>query len=277
MTLYRVQAPSAVLPCIKKDLPVKRVLISGVGKIDFNPDSRQYVYFSRTDKHHVYYVFNKVFKIVAEEINRFDKASAILPGHDKMSVNDFYNAVNKSVLRDIREFLKDYVPSSSVELVSLSYLSSFYNFFVDCATSNKQKQTDHIPELSDTHFYGGAFGVNDAWLDLLKHCTTETSSSIIYLQDFFDYILQTQQNFSSARKTIRAYLMYNPSFMEILENIRWRTQVNPDFYDKNNKNQIRSALTTIFDEGQYNPDKHLSRRDFLRVKQDIISEMEQIR
>ena len=48
LEMYRVQAINKdSKPLVNKNIPIKKVIISNAGKISFNPDSNQYVYFSR--------------------------------------------------------------------------------------------------------------------------------------------------------------------------------------------------------------------------------------
>ena len=72
LKLHRVQATNIDSShLVKHNSPVKRVHISACGKIEFNPNEQHYIYFSSTNEHHVYYIFNKVIGIIISELNNY--------------------------------------------------------------------------------------------------------------------------------------------------------------------------------------------------------------
>ena len=269
LKLHRVQAnelytnDSYFLQSLNK--PVKRVSVSNMGEIGFNPDSKHYVYFSKTDEHHIYYIFNKVIKIIIDQLEQSNQeviSSKLKLPDDKILPYYFYSSSHTQVIKQVKDFFLNYLPENCVELVTLNYLNSFSDFFNRCSISNKIKRNSTLPETSDIKTFGGAYGINSSWLDLLKCCTVSTSQSKLYLDDFFTFMIDNSYKGATCRTTLKQLLIKNPEFFEILNLTTYVELQNPTFKSKNNINNIRKALTEVENQGLYKPEAGLSVCDF---------------
>ena len=50
----------------------------------------------------------------------------------------------------------------------MKYLNSFSSFLENSFVPNKKTHDKGVPEISDTRNFGGAYGISDVWLELLK-------------------------------------------------------------------------------------------------------------
>ena len=273
--MYRLQGNSKPLQSVMHNAPVKRVIISSFGKIEFNPDERRFIYFSKTNTHHVYYIFNKVIKIIIDELNRnhdtliYNKLglpSQIMPYH-------FYNQSYKSIIKNVKDFFKNYLPENCLELVTFNYLHTFSEFLLKASTSNKCKKNQGLPEISDTRMFGGAYGINDAWLELLKACIVSSEQTKLNLDNFFDFILDNSYRGANCRVTLKQVLLKNPEFFNLLNILTYAELKNPDFYNKNNINKMKQSISEIEEKHLYNSNITLSKQDFLQVKKQLKQEI----
>ena len=148
--VYRVQSPTLETnPFFNRHVPIKRVTVSGDGSIEFNPNEQKYIYFSQSEKHHCYYIYHKVVKIINDLLkdakNRPEYAkldlpenmAGLLPG--RCNALQYYTNMNIKVMENVQKFFSDYLPPQHVELVSLKYLNSFATLLNDCTVHNTKK------------------------------------------------------------------------------------------------------------------------------------------
>ena len=148
--LYRVQlADENVSPYYNRHAPIKRVSVSAQGDIEFNPDEMKFIYFSKTMKHHTYYMYNKFIQMINDELKyakgRSEYSKLGLPKNLSKLLPTNYNAlkyynINSNILKNLQCFFKDYLPPKYVELVSLKYIDSFGVLLDDCIVRNSKKQ-----------------------------------------------------------------------------------------------------------------------------------------
>jgi len=281
LTLYRVQADKQdTNPYLNRNLPMKRVIVSSVGKIEFNPDAKQYIYFSRSQKHHIYYIFNKVLKIIVDELKNA-KAQPIFKYLDipeDLTNYNLYKCSDHKILRRVQNFFKNYLPQTDVELVTLKYLNSFGKVLDKCIENNKSKQYESFaPEYSDRTTYGGAYGINDAWLNLLKSCIYSTELTNLSIDKFFDFMIENSYQTVAARARLKTVLNTNSQFFKILNYVTYRELKNPAFFDKNNVNNMIFAIESIMDKKLYAADGSVLSSDFKEAKKEIKKEIEELR
>lgn len=271
--MYRVQNASYKL---NEYLPVKRVIVNGLGKIDFNPDGNKYIYFSKTNKHHVYYIFYKVLKIIRNNVkmaNKFPKyADAALPPDFTLEMA----FRNSQIIKDVKKFFSDYMPPCEVELVTLRYLNTFAKMVNEYATKNKNKTGGlFLPELSDTKYFGGAYGLNNAWLELLRCSTVSTEVCKVSLNKFFDFLIDNSYRSNVCRQSIDNVLKTNPHLFEFMEAITYSKLPNIGFSDKNNMNNIITALHYILDNDLYNQThEKMSQSSLNKLTKEFRAELE---
>lgn len=277
--MFRVQSNVKPSQNVMQNAPVKRVIISSFGKIEFNPDERQFIYFSKTDTHHVYYIFNKVIKIIVDELHKNNNLQAYKMLHLPEQVMPYYmySQIHVNILKSVKDFFKNYLPENCVELVTLNYLNSFSDFFLKASINNKKKHLQSVPEVSDTNAFGGAYGINDAWLTLLKSCITSTSQTKLNLDNFFDFLLDNSYRGAICRTTLKQVLIKNPEFFRLLNILTYTELQNPEFYDKNNINRMKKSIAEIAKQKLYNPNSNLIKQDFNTIKKQLKEEILEFR
>ncbi len=278
LTLYRMQDLNcANNPCVSKNTPVKRVIINSIGKVEFNPDCHQFIYFSRTKNHHVYYVFKKMLKIISDEFNANKHLSRTFKDKE-VKPSDFYTGMSMSLIKQIRRFFNGYIKPTQVELVMMHYLEAFNRFFESAARPNKSKPSgEKSPEISDTSMFGGAYGLNGPWLELFRTVNPTSSITRLSVDRFFDVLIDTEQMYTHMRRTLKSFVFNNPDYANFLETLTYCNLQNPDFYDKNASNNIVKWVNEI-EKGQlYNQDAGLNKRDFARVKRELRFEISSAR
>ncbi len=278
LTMYRVQNSNTQ---INYFLPVKRVIVSKFGQLEFNPDQNRYIYFSRTYKHHAYYIFHKVFGIIKGELKKA-KANPKLSNLNlpmQFQFFDSYQNVNIKVIKQVKDFFSNYLPPQAVELITFEYLNCFANAFEDCCINNKVKtEGKHVPEISDTRTFQGAYGINDAWLELLKSCIVKTKSCNLSIDKFFGFLLGDSYRAKVDRKSIKNVMRANPFYFEMLNEVTYKHLKNPDFYDKNNVNCVIKSIDKIEKRKLYNcQNRIVDESIFEALKREAKKEIELIR
>lgn len=261
------------------NVPGRRVIISGEGKIILNPDSQKFIYFSRSRKHHAYYIFNKIFKIISDELRKAkqDPKFAKLDLPDEFRAFTYYTHVNTEVIKQVKHFFKNYLPPKKVEVVTLQYLNAFSKLFELCATKNNNKTFGkNYPEISDTSLFTGAYGVNDAWLELLKECTVASKTGTIEIPTLLDNILERQHLVKVGNQRLSAVLKCNEPLFEILDSITYRELLNPDFQDKNTPNNITNLLQLIEEHHIYAPTINLDTLFFAERRKEFKDEYHRV-
>lgn len=259
-SVHRVQTPDLnQSPFASRSTPVKRILVSDKGVIKFNPDENNYVYLSRTDRHHGYYVFNKVMDIINENLRRAkanpEFQNANLP--ENFKIHSLFYDVNLNSIKDVQHFFSHYLPPQYVELVSLKYMNSFGDLLEECKVKNqiKRRNKNALPEVSDTSRYGGAYGLSDYWLELLKDCTLSSKTAKLSVDKFLDFIIDVAPDAKSNKVSLRSIMNCGSEMFNLLEHITYTELKNPAFYDKNNANRIITSLQAIEDYEKFNATK----------------------
>lgn len=254
--------------------PAKRVIVSNDGKIEFNPDASKFVYFSKTEQHHVYYIYSKVLKIIMAELDKHKDLTCVkeLGVLSNFRATDLLSGINYSIIKEVQKFFQEYIPPKYVELVSLKYLNVFSRMFEDCAIENLKKQAQcNVPEVSDKRIFKGAYGINDAWLELLKCSTFESVHLTLSLEQFFDFILANSYKYKTTKNSLKPILNNYPQFFEILNITTKRILANPKFSDKNNVNDIKYYIQAIEEYKLYNQKKSkvLNKEYFATKRQEF--------
>lgn len=252
--MYRFQSRDDINSFINSAYPIRRVIVGCDGDITLNPNSEQFIYFSRSKKHHEYYIFNKVFKIIAEEIKRAKKdpyfSKLDLPENFRIYRNMFH--LNNSVIKQVQNFFTNYLPPQKVELVTLQYLNAFYELLEQCAIKQKLKDVKlniKCPEISDTKANNsGAYGINDLWLELLKECLVSTEVCTMSVTD----ILEEIKNFKNTLPH-NSTIHLDDFRVQTLAHLTYNKLQNPKFQGKNKVNNIINLLELIEENNMYSP------------------------
>ena len=275
--LYRVQdAEKFPKPYLNTQCPVRRVIVGPSGEILFNPDNKHFVYFSRTKEHHAYYIYNKTFKIIKKEVENAKKDS----GLSKFDVSAEFicpSHIDFNMLKKINNLFKNYLPPKNIELVSLEYLKSFGNLFEASATHNNKKDFGkNYPEFADPSTYGGAYGVNTEWLNLLKYCTVATKNSVLPVNRVLEFLLETGHAMIIHKRRFKLIFSSNQELLTLLDKVPSERVMNPAFLNKNAPNEIVSALSSIEENKMYSPKKSFDSHFFSRQRKAFKEEYHEI-
>lgn len=257
---------------LNRGYPAKRVIVRNDGGLYFNPDANKFVYFSRTKDHHCYYIFNKVLKIINNELEKARQNNPFITLPEEIRMYQYYNCVNLQVIRKVQRFFKDYLPPQHVELVTLKYLESFSRIYEICAVVNsKNKPTIGLPEMSDLPIHGGAYGMNSEWLELLNCCTQSTTKCNLSLDKFFNFFIETSPLAKYAMESTNELNEKYPYMLEMLQALTYTELKNPKFYSKNNLNDITSIVYSI-EEGNLHAVGQKDTEDFFSSVRTILKE-----
>lgn len=273
--IYRIQGSEKNNPFLNTQCPIRRVVVSDTGKIKLNPDSQHFIYFSRTKNHHSYYLYNKVLKIICKEIDRLKKS----PISSKLNIPDdfrafrYYSHLNVEDIKRVTWLLTNYSTLQEIELVRLKQIPAFSELFEYCATKNHQKNFGKsFPEVSDVSTFGGAYGINDAWLELLKACTVSTETANIKVTDVLEELLQCKHIIKISDQRLKSILTCNEALFHIIDHITYKELLNPDYIDKNTPNNITHLLEEIEEHKIYSPKLKLSKRFFAEKRKEFKDE-----
>ena len=264
--VHRVQDSSKnSSPFSNNHCPIRRVIVSDAGEIKLNPDSEHFIYFSRTKMHHAYYIYSKVLKIITKEIEKAkaDPYFAKLDLPDDFRAFRYYTHINTQVIKEVNNLFTNYLPPKKVELVTLQYLNAFSELFELCATKNHQKNFGkNYPEISDTSTFGGAYGINDAWLELLKACIVSSKTCTVPVNSVLEELLEIKHIVKVDDQRLKSILTRNEAMFEILEHMTYTELQNPEFQDKNTPNKITNLLELIEEHQMYAPHLELDHQFF---------------
>lgn len=277
--IYRIQGSEKNSPFLNTQCPLRRVLVSDDGKITLNPDSQHFIYFSRSKNHHTYYLYSKVLKIICKEIDKIKKSSIAsrisLP--DDFRAFKYYSHLNTEDIKILNNLFTNYIPPQEIELVTLKNLPAFYSLFEYCSTKNNQKNFGkNYPEISDTSTFGGAFGINDLWLELLKECSPISKVAKITVTDVLNELLTCKHLIKVDNQRLKSVLNCNEALLHILEHIQYKNQINPDFLDKNAPNKIINLLEQIEEYELYSPKLKLTKKFFAKERKKFKEEYHEI-
>ena len=267
--IYRMQGKSSKNYDFSNiNCPMKRVIVRKDGYINFNPDNNKFVYFSKNINHHCYYIFNKIIKIINTEIDNYNNEHKANLCSQSLRKFHCYGA-NINVINEVKKIFLDYFPPKYIEVISMRYLWSFTRLFEDCAIINRTNKVYGLPEQSDVSKYGGAYGMNSEWLDLLNCCTDKTEIRSFSIDNFFDFLKYKTPRTSKAIADYEALCCKNPLMMEFLKDLTGYEYFNPKFKDKNNLNDVVSLIEEIERQHLYNSSFINSKEVFIKAKKQL--------
>lgn len=270
--IYRVQNSKIEEPDYTQQAPLKRVLVANDGQIALNPNQEQFIYFSRTRKHHAYYMLNKIFRIIVSEIEKAKRnpyfAKLDLP--DDFRAFTYYAYLNINSVKQAKNLFENYLPTQKLELITLKTIHTFNELFEACSIDNHLKTFGkNYPEVSDLSTFGGAYGINDLWLQLMRQCTTSSSVCTITAVSILEKLLECKHLIKVDSQRLKYVFGKNEALFSILDNLPYSTYSNPNFYDKNTINLITQILEKIEREHCYNPSLNLNHQFFLSQRREI--------
>ena len=282
-SVHRVQTPDVDFrPISSRSTPVKRIMVDAGGFLKFNPDENNYVYLSRTDRHHGYYIFNKVMDIIGENLQKAkaDPQFSSLNLPETFKIHSLFYDVNLNTIKDVQHFFSHYLPPQYVELVSLKYMNCFGDLLEECKVKNqiKRRSKNALPEVSDTSRYGGAYGLSDYWLELLKDCTVSSKTAKLSVDKFLDFIIDVAPDAKANKVSLRSIMNGGSEMFSLLEHITYTELKNPEFFEKNNSNRITTCLQAIEDYEKFNASKkaELNHKYFTTARKNFKAEYSEL-
>ncbi|MBQ4558025.1 MAG: hypothetical protein IJA61_01450 [Clostridia bacterium] len=263
----------------------KRVDVLSSGDVDFK-DMQSYLYLSKTKGHHSYFLFIKMLDLIDSELkfiksNEYYKKAQLPENVSELMhtsrQNGTYSKLNTKLLKEVQAFFKEYLPSESVELVSLEYLNSFNELINTCAISNSVKEEgDQSPEITDTGKSGGSYGVNGVWADLLRRSVVSSSTSSLSMNSFFDFLIE-ESYFGYKSRGKFSEIIEDEGFAKVLSQLPYVTKKNGVFLQSNNTNGIISDIQRIEKDHIYPQGIVLSPTYFTKQRAAFKAEVKEVR
>lgn len=220
----------------------------------FETDNNNYVYFSRTKKHHYYFTVKRLRQLINIDV---------LKDTDYVISNKTLN--DKESFKYISNLIINSLNIKNLNSISLACDKSYYMLLKENSINSMSKVTPHLIERVDRRLYGGGYGVEGYWLDLLEDLTFFTAYTRISVNDILTLLDSMRRN----GKLVSPYLI-----SDILENKLRKYKIKDNLYNDFHKYNIMNDLENIYDERMFLENSHLSSnpretiREILKSYQD---------
>lgn len=193
-----------------------------------NP-KRDYVYFSKSLDHHRYFIVKRTKQLLSEKVL---KGTEYQISNFDLGDPRSYNRIKHLVVNS------DAIPNlSSIKLICDR---NYPILLRDNSIKQKRKTTQDIIERVDRRVYGGGYGVDKEWRDLLTYLTLFATVQKIERKDILKLL-------SNMRRTGRTNRKDNVTFLEDIN--RQQTFLNPLVESDFTKYKIMETLEQIIDKG----------------------------
>lgn len=193
-----------------------------------------YVYFSRTEKHHDYFVTRRLRQFIFQEILEDSKNC-----HLKKRLLD------SGSFNEILKCIENYSFDDKLLSIEFSLSPIMKQLLFKNTISNRFKTTnDRRVEKVDYNTYGGGYGFCEEWLKVFNLLTYFYSYRRVTKDNILDFLYAMRRNVIEGRTII------NPvSFL--LEPRNKVIKVNNKIYSDFSKYELMDALQNIVDGGLY--------------------------
>lgn len=211
-----------------------------------------YLYFSTTQKHHLYYTAKRLRQLISTEILKdtdlkFNKRMLLDTGS--------FNEISKR----IENFTNDY-KMLSIEFGVLPIMNELMtkNFI-----SNREKrESDRRIERVDYNTYKGGYGLCEEWLRVFRILTIFQSYRRITNDNLLDFLYMQRRNLLESKSTINSVsFLLDPRNLVI--------KPNNDIYSDFSKYKLMDALQRIVVDGLYFPGSILATNKDEQIKRII--------
>lgn len=200
-----------------------------------------YIYFSGTQKHHMYYVAKRLRQLISNEILKdtdlkFNKKTLL----DSGSFNE--------IVKYIESFSSDY------KMLSIEFsVSPLINQLIDKNyISNRRKQeNDRRIERVDYNTYKGGYGLCEEWLRIFRLLTFFQSYRRITNDNLLDFLYMQRRNL------IESKAIFN-SVSFLLDPKNLVVKPNDSIYSDFSKYELMDTLQKIAEDGLYFPESILA-------------------
>ncbi|MBQ8681978.1 MAG: hypothetical protein IJ509_03605 [Bacilli bacterium] len=212
----------------------------------------KYIYFSKNEKHHMYYVTKKLRQLISKEI-----------------LKDMDLQFNKKVLLDSRTFaeIERYIENYSFEdkMISIEFsLLPIIDSLLDKNTiSNRRKHAnDRRVEKVDSNIHSGGYGFCEEWLKVFNLLTLFYSYRRITNDNILEFLHIYRRNLIETKNFI------NPVSFLFEEKTRV-VKINNKIYCDFNKYELMDALERIVEYQLFFPESILGENPYEQIKKVI--------
>lgn len=220
-----------------------------------------YIYFSGTEGHHMYYVKRRLRQLIYEEI---------LSG---TNLN-----MNKKTLLDTGSFneiikcVENYSPTNKLLSIESSISSLMIQLLYNNSVSNRRKmENDRRIERVDYNIYGGGYGFCEEWLRVFDLLTFFTSYRRITTENILDFLHIYRRNLIESKS-------FQSPVSFLLDPKNLVVRVNTKVYCDFSKYELMDALQKIVESQLYFPGSIFSfepNEQIRKIVQEYILEREQ--
>lgn len=221
-----------------------------------------YIYFSKNEKHHAYYVSRRLKQLIANEILRDTDLK-----FDRKSILDM------GAYTEMEKCIENYSLEDKLLSIELSLSPLISELIQKDVVSNRRKtENDRRIEKVDYNTYGGGYGFCEEWLKVFNLLTVFYSYHRITKEDMLDFLYMFRRNL------IRPKTFDNPVIF--LSDPKNRViKVNNKIFNDFSKYELMDALQRIVESQCYFPDSIFSENpeeQIRRIIQEYNGEREHI-
>lgn len=201
-----------------------------------------YIYFSATEEHHMYYVERRIRQLIREEILKdtdikINTKTLLDPGAFNQIIRCIEDYPHEDKLFSIES-------SVSPIMIELLYKNSVRN-------QRKTVEDDRRIERVDSRKYGGGYGFCQEWLTVFNLLTVFNSHRRITTENIIDCLDGYRRNLIAVKRIIKpTSFLLDPKNLVI--------NLNPKIYDDFSKYELMDALQKISEYQLYFPDSILA-------------------
>lgn len=205
-------------------------------------NSLRYVYFSRTQKHHMYYVIKRLKQLINEEVLKDTDLKL-----DKQTI------VDSTLFNEITKYIENF--SFDDRMLSIEFsVSPLMTQLLDKNTiSNRCKKTNdrRIERVDYNHRHGGGLGFCDEWLKVFELLTFFYSYRRITNENILDFLYMQRRNLLQAQSILNSVsFLLDPRTIVI--------KINDKIYSDFCKYELMDSLQKITEDELYFPESILA-------------------
>ena len=222
-----------------------------------------YIYFSKTEKHHQYYVQKRLKQLISQQV---------LEGTD-IELNK-KSIIDSGVFTEIERCIENYPFEDTLISIEFSLSPIINQLLVKNTISSRTKQSEdrRIEKVDQRGRYGGGYGFCEDWLRVFEILTYFYSYHRITTEDMLNFLYMYRRNIIE-RRTI-----FNPTSF-ILDPKSRVIKLNDKMYCDFTKYELMDALGKIVEQQLYFPESIFGNNPDEKIRkliQDYIEEREQL-
>lgn len=197
-------------------------------------DFMKYVYFSASEKHHMYYTEKRIKQVISKDIlnepnMQFNKETIL----NKDKFNFIINAIENYSFDD---------KMMSIEFSNSPLMKQLLKR--NAIRNAKKSAEDRRVEIADSTKYGGGYGLCEEWLKVFNLLTYFYSYQRITKGNLLDFLYNYRQNLITAKRTL-----YSVSFL--LDQKNRVIDIGTSIFNDFSKYELMNALQSICENDLY--------------------------